>query len=449
MHSILMEASAFSGGHHAYIAPKKKKFNKNSELYEIDLTIKTLILSLKQTKLSKLQISSSSETKSLKITKLELKKEELYVYYQARKERYYTISLKTPPVFLSQAIDLDTGTKLEFISKNEYKIFKTIFLRLIELINLRKILISKIIYTNPSHLKKYSMFHHDEIDDIDDIKADIELPYLKKLLKTYHRNYSFYTPLEKSNFSEKDFLNFSDNFISLLNKNPRIIFKVDIVEITDILKKIYLELSHIEMIGTKLKNFFQNHSRDLLIYLRDLSNKNGQKIFRMIEKDSSLFKDADFHSILRTESDLIWIAYLRNMNVQEKYIKKNIINDLYNFEEIILIAHIKILLSLIFFQIKNPKNWKNKIKELLSDEHFQRNYLERKDFSFPYGRWAQAGQILEVYSKENKLQLSQKIKEKILTIFSAESSYKSALKTIINLDINSKKISTIISNSLS
>ena len=97
---------------------------------------------------------------------------------------------------------------------------------------------------------------------------------------------------------------------------------------------------------------------------RQKSNKNGQKIFRMIEKDSSLFKDEDFYSILRTESDLIWIAYLRNMNVQEKYIKKNIINDLYNFEEIILIAHIKILLSLIFFQMIKLFWKKNRFQRL-------------------------------------------------------------------------------------
>ena len=102
----------------------------------------------------------------------------------------------------------------------------------------------------------------------------------------------------------------------MLGHNPNLLFYIEIEVLVDIVKKIYLEFSHVEVIHNKISDLFSNNTRIILLYLRSKSKNSGERLYRYIKKREILLI-MSFVKFLEKKVMLsgchLYVIYLQNV----------------------------------------------------------------------------------------------------------------------------------------
>jgi hypothetical protein len=438
---------------------KNKKTNRNTpDLQYVHQNIKMLMLAIKTFPLEHIKINNVDSKKNFAIEKISINKQEIYFHFTEEKSRgYVKLSLSSYTIFIDSAIEIKTGVKLTFKNRNDFLDFRKIFQHLVSLVNLREVMMSAVILVERCGKGKHWLAIKEDFNDTKeeelcsfyDMESVLDLSFLNKMLSFFSVNYSVYKPLENSRYSETDFLEFAKNFLNLLATNPNLLFYIEIETLVNIIKKIYLEFSHVEIIHNKIKEFFLKNSRGFLLYLRGKSESSGESLYKYIKKRN--ITHSGFCKILREESDVIWLSFIRNLFTEDRVNRNSKVNDFYNYEELMLVSQVKIMQAAYLFSLSFPDSWQKEVEFLLSEniEKLQSG----KDFSSPYGRWAQAGAVLikykEAKEKTVRVQLvSKQFEEYVFNkIYHAES-YLEAIKLLSSSKFIDTNVFEIIRSSL-
>lgn len=307
---------------------------------------------------------------------------------------------------------------LFFREVNQSHVFFNCLLRIKEIIHFKESALKKIM--SILHIKEF--VRSDEIARINKELSDIDrLKYfairhhklklrLKKIVELFEGEYSIYTFQRKGEKHPDNFERLSYEFLEILHADPSLINAIEVGRLVDIFKQVGLENLHVGRISDLYHDFFVKKARYLLLMLRRQSELNGIQLLKCIKGES--ITDELFYQILRTESDLVWLSVVRNhsksddlecmrMSSKADEISK-VVFDLYNFDDLIKVAKIHVVLFLKLRESSGGEHWDEMILRSLSEMDNEENRRQRRDFSFPYGRWAQGGQMLSEYMKIHK-----------------------------------------------
>lgn len=291
--------------------------------------------------------------------------------------------------------------------------------------------------------------------------SDVRLSFLKKridvLFSCYLKRHSVYNSREDSAASDSSFDNLARTFFNYVKIEPNLIQYMDLEILVSFLKQVAFSSAHLEDISEMYSHFFVDYARELLLLIKSISLKNGNNI-KTFYYEKKIRKE-QFFSLLRRESDLMWLSVARNQAKQskideqkflsiEKEKNKPIIMDLYNFKEILKVSQVHIFLLLELYKKGRADGWKRNLNQVLDETHNKENLRNRVDFSFPYGRWAQAGQALRGhidisdYCEKNNLNSSLRVSAINFSkkLFNSNEIYLNVINKL-SLKVNKKKMS--------
>ncbi len=259
--------------------------------------------------------------------------------------------------------------------------------------------------------------------EIQSSRAGKKLTSMVEEFKEHHSPYRKSPTNSESNFEKLDQISFHS--LKILVKHPESLQKVSLKDLVDLLKIISLHVFQNPETNDLYSKLFTDHDHHLLLYMKDLSLKLGQKLFESLQ-DRSPKKDELFFEMLRQENDLIWLAAVRNntksaifsQNMEKSKAKSpdGMIHDQYNYEELIHISSIKIQLILKAYQEAHPSSWLEAIKSVLGEENLHTNLQLNRDFSVPYGRYSQAGEVTQKYIYQFHIDTHRSSSDELLSV---------------------------------
>lgn len=320
-------------------------------------------------------------------------------------------------VYTDLFISLGRNTRLYFDEISHFTSFKILISRVLNLQAYKKSSFKKIIaaglYLNDNLFVKDEFFEKEmaacDKKILNEVKLNLLYSRVENVLRFFQRNHSIYKKSNASDSSEKSFDELARSFFNLIRINPEVIQRIPLDVLVSFLKQVAMQSAHIEDIGFSYQSFFLDYSRDLLLLLKKESRRNGSFIMSLYKVGR--VSAGDFSRIVRVESNISWLSFVRNdlkkYSIQElllgekdqQEVKSKIIYDSYNFKEIIDVSKVHILLSLHLFGQTYPHTWEDKLQLYMSEKDCDENRSKKRDFSFPYGRWAQGGQIIDGHLK--------------------------------------------------
>lgn len=388
-----------------------------------------------------LKISQTRAVESIKIINSELVVD-LTPPFGGKEETYF-FPIEALKVYNDDySLDLKKDVKLYFSNLKELTSFKSFLDKILKLREFQSSCCKKIF----SGKTKEKLLPKDK-----KMIMALDLSFFKKeaqfILSEYLDKYNVYEKTAQKFFIyEKSFDDLISLFFTYVEMNPNLILDLNIETLVSFFEQIKSSCSQ-DKTRDLYQNFFIKYPRELLILLRDENLKNGEKIRSFYKGEA--FTEQDFFTLLAKQSDIISLCDSRNGVKKERideilaFTKKEDLSKvdledglLYNFEELVRVSKVHILLLLDLYKKLTGSSWEKKLnpylRDSLSQKELAKNVRLKRDIDPLYGRWHQGGKVLkghiEVahYSKANKMKAFGRIHSEVLAkkLFRSDKTYK-------------------------